>query len=382
MRTPLAASLVLGNVFALALAWAQPKDPPDLIPPAIDPTVEPRPPPPRPPPTAQGKASAKVAPRPQPKLAPKRPASRPASQPVIVGPMWTDVDTQQAAAQLVADLLRSPQLKRFKTRRRRPPVVKLEGTRNRSSSHLNTRAIDEALHKLLARSPALKVAGDSGKFDLLLTSNLLGTRDARQDTWVESYHLYQSLVDVQTAEKLWIDEYVTHKLVEMVPGRAVKITRLKPDAVVDISGDFNEADAALVVAEATKQLLASALSRARPSRVVRLAPLRNRTSEHIQTKLISARLEQELLRSGKFRVVGALDDLADVRAGGATPASGGRELACSCLISGWITLLSSGDLRQYVVSLEALDPDQGTKLWMMSKSIKKVVKAAGQPPTW
>jgi hypothetical protein len=142
-------------------------------------------------------------------------------------------------------------------------------------------------------------------------------------------------------------------------------------------------------------MLGSAVARRRPPHIVRFHPLGNRTSEHIDTRLILAQLESLLLRSGKVRVVASREEAQDVRdaraeaartASDATTPAAGRELGSTCVVTGRITLTSTAGADStttlYVVAFEAVDADDSSKLWVMSKAIHKVVQRAAPGGGW
>ena len=286
-------------------------------------------------------------------------------------------------------------LTRFKAKRGRPPAVKLMPLTNRTARHIDLRTFDEALRKLLAGSSKLRLAAGSVGPDLLISGRLHEMNDNAGGATLQSCLLGLTLLHVETTEKLWLGVHRARKLIESSQtkqGSQVKVSRRKLDETIDLSGHFNDSDATAVASAAAKDMLGTALARHRPPHIVRFYPLRNRTSEHIDTRLILAQLESLVLRSGKVRVVASPEDAQDARdvraeaartASDATLPAAGQELGSTCVVTGRITSTSTADadstMTQYVVAFEAVDADDNTKLWAMSKAINKIVQRAAPP---
>jgi hypothetical protein len=301
--------------------------------------------------------------------------------------------------------LQSAWVGRLRQKLKRTPVIVVRPVLNRTAASVAMAPLTNLVEQTLARSPLVKVvsaptsaprvspASDNeakrgaASFcpDLLLAGWLLGANDSADATELQSFVLALSLVDIRTAEKVWIGEFRVRKLVESTAAGRAKITRLSPDAVVDLSGGFHDADAVALTRTAAQDLLGSRLAQERPPHRIRWGSLRNRTSLSINPLLFTLRLEGALLRSGKVRVLTCRDEMGDLRdlrstmatsAPDVCPAAQSQELASTCLLAGSFFSLSEAPVRRYVLSLEALDPEgDGKKLWVSVKNLDKRVEA-------
>jgi len=100
------------------------------------------------------------------------------------------------------------------------------------------------------------------------------------------------------------------------PTRTVQ--RINPDAQVDLSGKWNDTDANQVA----RAMIQDCLSRpwatsfkAQNNRlpVVRLWPIKNRSSDHMNTMFFTKQVEMELINSGLVEVVSSLEEAQDNR---------------------------------------------------------------------
>ena len=125
------------------------------------------------------------------------------------------------------------------------------------------------------------------------------------------------------------------------------------------------------------------------SPVVRMYPVRNRTSEHIETKFFTKQVEQELLNSGIVELVGDLQEVNDIRrdradqaehASDETMKSDRQEIGSDFVMNGWIVEehdASHGrEVKAYVITLELIDTERNKKVWMKAHRIKKDVMYA------
>ena len=181
------------------------------------------------------------------------------------------------------------------------------------------------------------------------------------------------------------------------PPPAVTVQRTDPNAQVDLSGYWNDTDANQVA----RAMITDCLSRPwagtyknekgrKP--VVKLYPIKNRSSEHINTKFYTKQVEMELINSGLVRVVAAVDETRDARferydqsrhASDETAKSNQQETGTDFIMNGWI--VSQNDqaggqtVRAYVTTMELINAETQEKVWLKVHKIKKVVtRAASQ----
>ncbi len=173
----------------------------------------------------------------------------------------------------------------------------------------------------------------------------------------------------------------------------VSVNRLAADTNIDVSGMWNDTDIRLV----SKALVDSSLSAGwigsfrmghpgkRP--VVIVGSFLNRSSEHIDTSIITKRYEMELINSGQVDMVADQSFRASVReeraeqqyfASEETAKALGKEIGADFLLQGSVrtNLDQSGNqmVRTYYVSAELIDIETNRKVWVGEETIKKLIK--------
>ena len=173
------------------------------------------------------------------------------------------------------------------------------------------------------------------------------------------------------------------------------VQRVDPDKTVDVDYRWQDDDAR----EAYRALIADALARPwvenfrmahggnRP--VVFVGTVRNETSDYVDTKLVTKRFEEELINSGRVRVVADRDQRAEIRderqQGQAwnipeTVKKQAMELGADYILLGRVGEVKqeSNDHRTvvqyYQINLELIDIQSNEKVWIGSKEIKKVAR--------
>lgn len=312
---------------------------------------------------------------------------------IILDPGWSDDDTRNAAQKLVGSCLGGAWPQSFSKQHRRPPLLTLGRVQNRSSEHVNTRAIAQQLRARLAASAGarVKLASEGQPGDLMLLGRLSSQDDATESTRLKALLLSLTLVNVSSAEVLWADSYLLRKLITRAPpdmqgvrSKPPEIQLLASDQTVDVSGMFNDYDATALARAAVKDLLSSAWLRG-SAPVVRIIPLKNRTSERVSGDFIEGPLVQALLQRGSARVVARTDQARHLRrqsamaVGDAGPRPG-QELAATHLIS--LQLSAATQARRgiafthYTLSAAAVSVDNSRTVWSFSRSIQKVPNQA------
>ena len=176
------------------------------------------------------------------------------------------------------------------------------------------------------------------------------------------------------------------------PPPAQTVKRLDPNATTDLSGKWNDGDAnevAKVMIRACLQHPWATNYRADKGKlpVVRLAPLRNRTDEHINTKLFTEHLEQEIINSGMATVVADEEGAEAIRderadqaqhASDATAKSQGKETGSDFVLNGLITsAVDAAGIRKiktFQVTLELTNSESNHKVWKKVHRIKKEIQ--------
>lgn len=172
------------------------------------------------------------------------------------------------------------------------------------------------------------------------------------------------------------------------------IRRAHPDEQIDLSGTWNDADANQVAAVMIQDALSRPWSgdfRAREGRVpvIRMYPIRNRTSEHIETKYFTKQVEQELLNSGVVQIVGSLVEATDIRrergdqaahASADTMKRDRNEIGSDYILNGWIVeehdATYGREVKAYVITMELIHAERNHKVWMKTHRIKKDIMTA------
>ncbi len=179
------------------------------------------------------------------------------------------------------------------------------------------------------------------------------------------------------------------------PGPSTRVTRVNPNAQVDMSGNWNDTDANLVARAMIQDCLSRPWSnkfRQKEGRdpVIRLAPVRNRSAEHINTRFFTKQVEAEILNSGSATVVADRWEAEANRneredqshhASDETVKTQGQETASDFLLNGWIITqndaLDGQEVRAYITTMELVNSESNIKVWMKVHPIKKVINRSG-----
>jgi len=177
-------------------------------------------------------------------------------------------------------------------------------------------------------------------------------------------------------------------------GPSTTVQRTGANAQIDLSGNWNDTDANMVARAVIQDCLSrpwAAKFKAEKGRdpVVRLWGIRNRSSEHINTRFYTKQVEMELVNSGVVKVVAdieeANDNLAE-RADQARHASDKtvkaqqNETGSDFIMNGWILTQNDAvdgqEVRAYVTTMELTNSETNEKVWMKVHPIKKVISRA------
>ena len=164
-----------------------------------------------------------------------------------------------------------------------------------------------------------------------------------------------------------------------------QVTYQDPTAVETVTSDFGTTDIQLITDKMVSSLLESpVLGSDRP--VLWVSPIRNKTSEHIDTKMITDRIRTAMLKSGKVRFTAASDisrelqqqvdyqndaSVVDPR----TAVRAAKQVGAKFLVYGEIgSIVKQTDttkLVDYQVTLNLTNVETGLIEWADDKSIRK-----------
>jgi uncharacterized protein (TIGR02722 family) len=170
------------------------------------------------------------------------------------------------------------------------------------------------------------------------------------------------------------------------------VKRVDPGKQTDLSGNWNDTDAA----QASKTLSADMLARpwadiyfTKTGRkpVIIVGSWSNGTSEHINTDIIIQRLERELLNSGKARIVSnkelrkeLRDEIKDQQSNASeeTMKRTGKSLGADFMLFGSINSMvdrRGGTMtRNYIAEARLIDIETGETVWIGNWEAKKIIK--------
>ena len=178
------------------------------------------------------------------------------------------------------------------------------------------------------------------------------------------------------------------------PGPSTTVHRINPNEQVDLSGEWNDTDANQVARAMIQTCLSGpwlAKFKAEKGRdpVIRLSPIRNRSSEHINWRFFTKQVESQLVNSGQVQVVADWEEAEDQRyeradqkdhASDTTVKSQGQETGSDFLLNGWINTQNDAaegrEVRAYITTMELINSETNVKAWMHDYPIKKVITRA------
>ena len=176
---------------------------------------------------------------------------------------------------------------------------------------------------------------------------------------------------------------------------ATSVSRVDEDETIDLSGKWNDSDSRLVAEEMISDSLSrpwlsdwNSANRNKPQVIV--GRVRNLSMEHLNTNTFVKDLERELVNSGQVGFVATQSQREELRAEREDQASNasfdtmksmGKELGADFMLLGEVDQINDTEggkeVRFYQVSLEMIDLESNTKVWIGQKKIKKLVKKSG-----
>jgi len=174
-------------------------------------------------------------------------------------------------------------------------------------------------------------------------------------------------------------------------GQTKTVTRVEPDAAIDVSGEWNDTDSRLVAEEMIKDVvnrpwLGEFRGTKQRSPVLIVGTVRNRTAEHIATTAFIKNLERELINASQVEFVASKEEREEVREERADQQEYSsaeslkkfqQETGADYLLRGDITSIIDQDagtrVKFYQVNLELVNIETNKKVWVGEKKIKKLV---------
>jgi hypothetical protein len=173
-----------------------------------------------------------------------------------------------------------------------------------------------------------------------------------------------------------------------------QVTRTDPEATIDLDPRFDDDDARRIYRGMVNDCLSKPwidnfVREHGRKPVVIVGTVRNMTGDYIETKLITKRVEEELINSQRVRLVADRDQRGEVRderaqqrdwSDPATVKRMGRELGADFMMLGQImdNQERSRDQRAvvsyYQANLELISIETNDKVWIQTEEIKKVAR--------
>jgi uncharacterized protein (TIGR02722 family) len=169
-----------------------------------------------------------------------------------------------------------------------------------------------------------------------------------------------------------------------------KVSRVSENKKIDLSGNWNDTDIQLVSEALIKDCLKGNWIKIRTvgkDPVVIIGEVENRSSEHIDTTIITKKLETAFIESGKVVTVndvanrGTLEEERAYQAKNATKKTrkeSGNETGADYILLGSVktNLDQEGNksVRTYYVDLELVDIESGVKVWVGEQTVKKYIE--------
>ena len=173
---------------------------------------------------------------------------------------------------------------------------------------------------------------------------------------------------------------------------STKVERVSADTQTDLSGYWNDTDVRIVAQDLTNQLInadwyTNFIKENQKKPVVIVGTFRNKSDEHMDTTIISKKLEFSLINTGKVTSVANASERQEIRderddqqinSSLETAKNLGSEIAADIMLQDNIkTIVDSNGkttTRTYYVSAELVDLEKNTKIWLgENSSIKKII---------
>lgn len=171
------------------------------------------------------------------------------------------------------------------------------------------------------------------------------------------------------------------------------VSRVSTDTQTDLSGRWNDTDAAMVAKEMMNEMIMSPwISKFRDSEdrdpVLIVGKIRNESMEHIDSDVFTKDIERELINSGSVKFVARPDERKQLRqereeqqkyASYESMKNLAQELGADFMMIGNISSIMDQNVSGskiaifYSVNLELINVETNQKVWIGNKKIKKLV---------
>ncbi len=173
--------------------------------------------------------------------------------------------------------------------------------------------------------------------------------------------------------------------------KELKVTRIEPETVTDLSGKWNDTDSRLVAEEMindclTRPWLGEFTGKNGRKPVVIVGDVANKSYEHISTETFVKDLERALINSGRVSFVADRNVREMIRdekldqsqyASRETMKEMGREIGADFMLFGQINSIidqvEGKKVVYYQVELELINIETNEKAWIGQKKIKKFI---------
>lgn len=172
------------------------------------------------------------------------------------------------------------------------------------------------------------------------------------------------------------------------------VERVSQDTVTDLSGYWNDSDVRIAADEIIQGCLTSPAINAYPAKhngklpVVIVGTYSNRSDEHIDTQILTKKLETALVNSGKVEFVASAEEREEIRAERNDQQSNSSEETAKLLanetgadymLKGSVkTIVDTNgkqSTRTYYITTELINIESNKKIWMNdNSSIKKIIR--------
>lgn len=170
------------------------------------------------------------------------------------------------------------------------------------------------------------------------------------------------------------------------------VDRISENENIDLSGNWNDTDIRIVTSALIDQCLSSQwINNYRIKNIgnyptVIVGRISNKSSEHLDTTIISKKVEVALVNSGQVRTVADFDNKDLVRAekldqqynaSSETAAELGEEYGADYMLQGSVKInvdqIGGKMVKTYYVDLELVDIESNIKVWLGSDTVKKYI---------
>ena len=174
---------------------------------------------------------------------------------------------------------------------------------------------------------------------------------------------------------------------------SVRVTRVEPNAVTDLSGRWNDTDSRLVAGAIVEQALSGPwLERAASARggrtpAIIVGAFANRTMEHIPVTTFTRDVERAFVNTGAVTVVASVGERQEVRAERVdqqqnatadTRARLAKEQGAQYMLQGDVQAIEDAEGREkvvyYQVDATLVDLESNAKIWVGQHRIKKYIE--------